>query len=119
MGGGGVTDVAGSLYTFPLDFADAGVDRVLDDVVHRSGINEVTIAANYHAARDIFPHNPRRVSYSFVGGAVQFAIDAQRYDGLPLRPSVDPTVSPGYDIATLVEHAKARSVDVHAWLNYC
>src|SRR5665213_675431 len=119
MGGGGVTDVAGSLYTFPLDFADAGVDRVLDDVVHRSGINEVKIAANYHAARDIFPHNPRRVSYSFVGGAVHFAIDPDRYDGLPLQPFPDPGIGPGNDIAKLAEQARRRSVEVHAWLNYC
>ena len=64
-----MTQIDASLFAFPVDFAGAGTDAVLDDVLERAGLREVTIAANYHAARDVFPHNPSRVAYTFDGGA--------------------------------------------------
>ena len=39
---------------------DEGVDAVLDNIQERGGLGGITPAFSYHAARDIFPHNPRR-----------------------------------------------------------
>ena len=47
-----------SAFAFASDLAGEGVDAVLDNIQHRGGLGGITPAFSYHAARDIFPHNP-------------------------------------------------------------
>lgn len=49
-----------SVYCFASDLLDEGTDTVLTNIQERAGVDGVTLAAKYHAARDIYPHNPRR-----------------------------------------------------------
>ena len=45
-----------SAFCFAGDLADEGLDAVLDDIQDRAGLGGVTMAAAYHASRDVFPH---------------------------------------------------------------
>ena len=47
-----------SVYCLPADLLGEGADRVVGTVRDRAGVSGVTVAACYHASRDILPHNP-------------------------------------------------------------
>ena len=63
------------MFAFATDLADEGLEVVLDNVQHRAGVEELTLAVAYHAARDIFPHNPVRKVRYLEGGTVFFRPD--------------------------------------------
>jgi hypothetical protein len=50
--------VHSSVYCLPADLLGEGADRVVGTVRARAGVPGVTVAACYHASRDIYPHNP-------------------------------------------------------------
>lgn len=107
-----------SLFAFPTDVAGEGVEAVLDNAHGRAGVGAITLATVYHAARDVFPHNPlRRVRY-LENGVCYFAPDAARYRGLALEPRVSRLVREGDPLARLVEAAGRRDLDVHSWTVY-
>ena len=75
-----------SLYAFASDVADAGAASLLEDVQARAGVDGVTLATAYHAARDLFPHaRGRRVRF-LRGGDAAFPEDAALWAGQRLRP---------------------------------
>ncbi len=47
-----------SVYCLPADLLGEGAERVVGTVRDRAGVPGVTVAACYHASRDILPHNP-------------------------------------------------------------
>lgn len=78
---------AHSLYTFPSDLVDDGIDRVLE-WSGRLGMDTLTIALAYHQARDVVPHagNKPRIRYRRDG--VFFMPDRAIWSGSRLVPSV-------------------------------
>ena len=75
-----------SAFCFASDLADEGVEHVLDNIQGRAGLGGVTMAAAYHASRDLFPHaRTRRLRYQ-PGGEVFFRPDPARWRGLALQP---------------------------------
>lgn len=107
------------MFTFALDFQDEGVEAVLDNIQHRAGLSGVTVALAYHAAKDVFPHNPRRKVYNQPGGVVYFHPEQTRYAGLKLQPRVDVTAVERDTLPEIVSSARTRGLHVHAWVNYC
>jgi hypothetical protein len=60
--------------SFATDIHGEGRDTVLDNLQHRAGVSGIALAAVYHDARDVFPHNPlRRVR--FMTSAAYFRPD--------------------------------------------
>jgi hypothetical protein len=108
-----------SIFAFPTDLSGEGAEAVLDNVQERAGLGGVTLATVYHAARDVFPHNPgRRVRY-LENGVCYFPPDASRYRGLTLQPRVSRLVrEEGDQLAGLVAAAGRRGLDVHSWTVY-
>ena len=107
-----------SIFAFPTDLLGEGVEPVLDNVQERAGLGGVTLATVYHAARDVFPHNPRwRVRY-FENGVCYFPPDRSRYRGLALQPRVSRLVEEGDPLAELLEAAGRRGLEVHSWTVY-
>ena len=83
-----------SAFCFAGDLADEGVETVLDNIQGRAGLGGVTMAASYHASRDLFPHARTRHLRFQPGGEVFF------------RP--DPRVWRGPRAAAAAERAGAR-----------
>ena len=105
-----------SLFAFATDLADEGLEVVLDNVQHRAGVEELTLAVAYHDGRDIFPHNPVRKVRYLEGGTVFFRPDEGRYDGLRLRPRVGELARRGDPLGELCEAAGEREMGVNAWI---
>ena len=102
------------MFAFATDLADEGLGIVLDNVQHRAGVDELTLAVAYHDARDIFPHSPSRKVRYLEGGAVFFRPDESKYD--ELRPRVSGLAVRGDPLGELREAADARGMSVNAWI---
>jgi hypothetical protein len=104
-----------SAFCFAGDLADEGAEAVLDNIQHRAGLGGVTMAAAYHASRDLFPHaRVRHLRYQ-PGGEVFFKPDPALWRGLALQPRPSRLAQEGDPLADLVAIAGARGLDVQAW----
>jgi hypothetical protein len=104
-----------SAYLFAQDLHDEGVDLVLDRL-RGSGLNGATMAAAYHHARDVFPHNPRHKVIYLEGGAIFFQPDHGRYSGTRLKPHVAAIAREADPLPALVDAAARRDMCVGAWV---
>ncbi len=100
-----------SFYCFASDIADTGSAAVLDDLQERAGVDGVTLAAAYHAARDVFPHARGRRIRFLRGGEVHFRPDPALWRDADLRPLGGEEEVLG----DLVTAAGARGMHVDAW----
>jgi hypothetical protein len=104
-----------SAFCFAGDLADEGVPTVLDNIQHRAGLGGVTMAAAYHASRDLFPHaRTRRLRYQ-PGGEIFFRPDPACWRGLALQPRPSRLVGEVDPLAELVDAADERGLSVQAW----
>lgn len=100
-----------SFYCFASDLEDAGAETVLDELHYRAGVGGITLAAAYHAGRDLFPHGRRSHLRYLRGGEVHFRPDPQIWHDVPLRPLGGAHETLG----ELVTLAAARDLFVDAW----
>jgi hypothetical protein len=105
-----------SLLTFATDLLDEGLEQVADNIQHRGGVGGITLAAAYHDARDVFPHNPNRVVYFQEPGAVFFQPSPDLFRTLELQPAVSQLIGERDLVAELVAAAKRRDMDANAWV---
>jgi hypothetical protein len=104
-----------SITAFASDFHDEGIGPALDNIQQRAGVAGVSLAAVYHHARDIFPHNPVRRVRFLEGGRAFFNLDPARYSPDGIRP-VTSSYSPDWDaLAELRAATRARGMSLHAW----
>ena len=47
-----------TIYTYPWDLTDEGIDSALDTIAHTAGLNSVSLAQSYHVSTYFLPHNP-------------------------------------------------------------
>ena len=104
-----------STFAFATDLADEGVDTVLTNVQERAGLDGITPAFVYHAARDVFPHNPKRKVHLLDRGAFCFRPDPARYEGLRIQPRVSPLARERDVLDETCRAAEQRGLRVHAW----
>ena len=100
-----------SFYCFAPTSPTPAPAAVLDDLQARAGVDGVTLAAAYHAARDVFPHARGRRIRFLRGGEVHFRRDPALWRGSALLPAGgEPDV-----LGDLVTAATARGMHVDAW----
>lgn len=104
-----------SAFAFATDLADEGVEAVLGNLQERGGLNGITPAFVYHAARDVFPHNPRRKVHLLERGEFFFRPDPARYDGLRIQPRVSALAREHDVLADTCRAAASRGLGVNAW----
>jgi len=104
-----------SIFAFATDLADEGVEPVLRNVQERGGLSGITPAFVYHAARDVFPHNPRRKVQLLDRGEFWFRADHGRYQGLRIQPRVAALVAERDVLEETCRAAAARGLGVNAW----
>jgi hypothetical protein len=103
-----------SAFVFATDLLDEGTDVVLERLQQRGGIDGIALSANYHDARDVFPHNPRRHVFRNEGDVAWFVPESGRYaSGLLPRLAA---AAGGADVfGELCRHAPRRGMPVSAW----
>jgi len=101
-----------SALAFPSDLADEGVETVLGNLQDRAGVDGITPAFVYHAARDVFPHNPRRKVVLHDRGALLYPPDRALYEGLRIESRVDAAALEHDVLAETRRAAAARGLAV-------
>jgi hypothetical protein len=104
-----------SAFVFASDLADEGVETVLDNVEHRAGLGGLLPAFVYHAARDVFPHNPARRVVLADSGTFFFRADPRLYDGGLVQPVLSALARERDVLDETCRQAAARGLAVHAW----
>lgn len=104
-----------SLFVFPTDMAGEGLDRVLERAAAGAGVDTVALAAAYHDARDLFPHNPGGRVRFLEPGTVAFKPDPARWSGLRLQPLQSPLARAGDPLGELCVAAPRHGLAVEAW----
>jgi len=113
------TDRPGQLeataFAFPSDLADEGVDTVLGNLQDRAGVHGITPAFVYHAARDVFPHNPKHKVQLLDRGGLFFPPERALYEGLRIEPRIDRSALERDVLAETCRAAAERGLGVRAW----
>ncbi len=104
-----------SAFCFAGDLADEGAETVLGNIQGRAGLGGVTMAASYHASRDLFPHARTRHLRFQPGGEIFFRPDPGIWGGLALQPRPSALARTGDPLEELVAAAAPRGLDVQAW----
>ncbi|MEU9886732.1 hypothetical protein [Sphaerisporangium sp. NPDC051011] len=99
----------GSVHVFVEDVRDEGARRVLGRIAEY-GVREVTVAAAYHAARDVTPHGASRVTLRSDG--VHFPLPDDLFANLRLAPPVQPGAE-AEPLAALREAAEDHGMVLH------
>jgi hypothetical protein len=79
----------------------------------QAGVPGLTVAACYHASRDILPHNPVYRVASMAPGAF-YAVDPSAYPG-SLHPAVSPSAAGRDILAEACQAAEPLGMAVSAW----
>ncbi|MFJ9519478.1 hypothetical protein ACIRPK_14590 [Kitasatospora sp. NPDC101801] len=108
-----------SVLAFATDLIDEGADTFFGNLTDRAGVGGVTLASVYHEARDVFPHNPRRVIRYLEPGAAYFRPDPARWAGRRLTPLPSTAIGDGDPFAEAAEQAQRRGLKLHAWTVFC
>ncbi|MHB8590045.1 MAG: hypothetical protein ACYDA0_14540 [Candidatus Dormibacteraceae bacterium] len=101
-------------FTYAVDVLDEGAEAVVANLRERAGLTGVAVAASYHAARDLLPHNPRRVIAYQESGVVYFPPDVSLYGHTSLKPQVARAAG-GRDVLVELRAAADEAFDVAAW----
>jgi hypothetical protein len=107
--------VESSVLAFATDLLDEGPDHFFGNLTDRAGVGGLTLASVYHQARDVFPHNPRRVVRYLEPGAAYFRPEPARWGDRRLRPTPSTAIGDGDPFAVAAEHARRRGMKLHAW----
>ncbi|GAA2816215.1 hypothetical protein GCM10010441_45960 [Kitasatospora paracochleata] len=108
-----------SVLAFATDLLDEGADTFFGNLTDRAGVGGLTLASVYHEARDVFPHNPRRVVRYLEPGAAYFRPDPARWRGSRLAPVAAAAIGDRDPFAEAAAEARRRGLKLHAWTVFC
>ena len=105
-----------TIYTYPWDLTDEGIDSALDIIAHTAGLNSVSLAQSYHVSTYFLPHNPRRPLYWGEEGALYFQPSAAFHDESPIAPLVSNVVDGPDYMRRIADKIRERGLDLTSWL---
>jgi hypothetical protein len=112
-------DFISSIYTYPWDLTDEGLDRSLNRIADTAQCDEVMLTPSYHVSTYFLPHNPARPIYYGEDGAVYFHPDYRRFRKTSIRPHVSDTVDQEGYFERIVEAINKRGLKFGTWIVYC
>ncbi|MDR3495038.1 MAG: hypothetical protein P4L82_10595 [Ancalomicrobiaceae bacterium] len=105
-----------SMWSYPWDIQDLGLERTVADLRGRAGLNTVSLATSYHAGRFLQPRSRERKVYFPEDGTVYFRTTPSLWDGKEIVPLVARNVEDGGDtLADLVRARDAGGMAVSCW----
>ncbi|HVC34381.1 MAG TPA: hypothetical protein VNL16_12800 [Chloroflexota bacterium] len=104
-----------TLWTYPWDLLDDGVDTALDTIVEL-GLRTISLATVYHSFEQIRPHLAGPKYFVAPEAAVYFQPTASLYAETCIKPHLSPIVSRGRDPLRLVgEGCRRRGISLTSW----
>ena len=106
-----------SMWTYPWDIQDQGLNRTFEDLSERAGLNTISLATSYHAGRFLQPRSPSQKAYFPQDGTVYFRPDDALWEGKGIRPLLaDNLIERGDMLKALVDARDAgHGMKVSCW----
>lgn len=105
-----------SMWTYPWDIQDQGLDGTTSDLRDRAGLNTVSLATSYHAGRFLQPRSPTQKAYFPEDGTVYFRPDEALWQGKEIRPLMAQNVTDRGDMLRALVDARAKGgMKVSCW----
>ena len=105
-----------SIWTYPWDVLDVGLDAVVGEIHDRAGLNGISLASSYHAGKFFQPRSPVRKTYFPEDGTIYFKPRSSRFDALALQPKVAAMVEARGDVLdALIQERDRTGLAVNAW----
>ncbi len=102
-----------ALYIYPWDIIDDGIEECIGHI-GSLGLDGVHVAVNYHTAKILLPHNPKRGLFFTEPGAVFFPPDPEIYPPGLVPPQARLTRGTTF-LDDLMKGAHEAGMDVTAW----
>jgi hypothetical protein len=99
---------SGAIYIHPWDITEEGVRPCFDLLGDRCGLNELFVAAIYHANTFLLPHNPRRM-VRWDDGSAYFVPQHTRWREARIRPVIGECVDTVAYLHNIVDSARKRN----------
>lgn len=103
-----------TLWAYPWDIVDDGVDRALDAIAD-AGLDAVSVASSYHTFFQIRPHRPGRKIFFAPESAIYFQPDLKLYEDTPIKPNVGPRARDSNLLRIISEGCDARNLGLISW----
>ncbi len=105
-----------SMWTYPWDIQDQGLETLAADLAGRAGLNTVSMATSYHAGRFLQPRSPRQKAYFPEDGTVYFRPQESLWQEREIRPLVARNlVERGDMLEALTKARAATGLKVSCW----
>ncbi|HXT34582.1 MAG TPA: hypothetical protein VN837_03300 [Chloroflexota bacterium] len=104
-----------SVYAYPWDVIDESVDVFCRNAREQLGVDTISLAVSYHAAKLILPHNPRRKIYYPEDGSLYFRPDPAAFADSPIQPHVGKLALEHDVLAELCQESARTGLEVIAW----
>ena len=100
---------------FASDLVDEGFEAVLANAQQRGAFDGIELAAIYHHARDVHPHNPVHRVRFLDGGAFFFRPQPDAFRGQRIQPHLSPLLETCDPLRELLAASHDRNLAVRAW----
>ena len=105
-----------SMWTYPWDVQDQGLERLYSDLRDRAKLNTISLATSYHAGRFFQPRSPKDKAYFPEDGTVYFRPNEALWEGKEIRPLVARNVDERGDMLQALVDERARGgMKVSCW----
>lgn len=105
-----------SMWTYPWDVQDQGIDGVTADLRSRAGLNTVSLATSYHAGRFLQPRSPDQKAYFPEDGTVYFRPDNALWADKVIKPLIAQNLIESGDMLDELIKARANGgLNVSCW----
>jgi hypothetical protein len=104
-----------SVYAYPWDVLDESPDAFCTNIKERLGVDTVSLAVSYHAAKLVLPHNPRRKLYYPEDGALFFRPDQTAFATSAIQPLISGLAQEEDCLSALCAAATRAGLKVIAW----
>ncbi|GIX07293.1 MAG: hypothetical protein KatS3mg115_1696 [Candidatus Poribacteria bacterium] len=104
-----------TMWTYPWDLLDDGVETVLRYLKDEVGLDAVSVATSYHSVEHLRPHTRGGRRYFIADGAVYFRPDPELWQGAPLQPIVSPLAQRQDPLALIGEAAEKIGIKLVSW----
>ncbi|WP_119257886.1 hypothetical protein [Shinella zoogloeoides] len=105
-----------SMWTYPWDIQDQGLEALAADLAGRARLNTVSMATSYHAGRFLQPRSPRQKAYFPEDGTVYFRPDESLWRDKMIRPLMAQNVAERGDMLAALTKARAQTgLKVSCW----
>ena len=104
-----------TMWTYPWDVIDEGVDRVIGFLKEEVGLDAISLSTVYHTYDELRTHMPGKKLFSGYEDAIYFQPQSELYRGTKIKPNVHPMAKDQDPVRIIAEACRARDLELISW----